>query len=831
MTGTVGAPAIEAPAADAAPSRVDRVGRWIRSHPGMVALLVAPFVLFALPTVAGRAFIDGDNFLQNFPLRTLVGRDLLHGTLPLWNPYLFSGTPLLGGFNAGAAYPATWLMAILPLPAAWSINLALVYDVTLAGTYLFLRRQPLGSTAATFGAATFAFAGYMSAQIVHIDLVEGAAWLPWMLLAVHELTATGQEPPAAGSRTTRLGWAALLALASGLLALSGGVEAMLDGGLLLFVYWAARFIGSGRLHAARRCALPPAILPVIVGFVGGLALGAAQWLPGLAFQVSSQRSFANYNYFSTGSLPWRLATLVVSPFVLGNNQEQPSYYIGPYNFPEVTSYVGILALIAACTLLVRRWRKRTEARSWWVWYVVLAIGIVSALGAQTPFGHLLFLIPFVKDERLLNRNILLVDFSLAMLFAWWVHLLLADAAEKGRSPRTPLRTRWRPGGRAELVATCAPFAVALVLCAWAWFGGSLLERALGAQFVPSSATRIAVAGIMTGGLVIAASATWIVLHAERFAARELRRLLAVVLTVDLIGFNLWVLRPPVSLTLARAQGSMASAFTHLVGDGRFLIYDPDQFEGEQLRELGQTDLNVFNSLPSGQGYAALTDGDYYDATGAHYQEDLAPVSLAGTTWDDLNVSTLLSLPGYFMTPEGSVPAGSPVSFPVAPSVYNDAPEAKTGAVTLATGHSHLWYFGSLLTLTSWSFDVPTGAADGLEVGLVTSGGSVSWLPRAVARIGRSGVVTVSSAGRVRAAGVVVANRDPGTVVVSIPTARTTETGAVSLDGPLQYGVDGIHWVYAGAFGSFGIFRNTAARLGVGGYADPGRKRSRGPTGG
>ena len=115
MTGTVGAPAIEAPAADTArgPRRASRPLDPIASRHGGAARRT----LRALraPTVAGHAFLDGDNFLQNFPLRALVGRDLLHGTLPLWNPYLFSGTPLLGGFNAGAAYPATWLMAILPL--------------------------------------------------------------------------------------------------------------------------------------------------------------------------------------------------------------------------------------------------------------------------------------------------------------------------------------------------------------------------------------------------------------------------------------------------------------------------------------------------------------------------------------------------------------------------------------------------------------------------------------------------------------------------------------------------------------------------------------------
>ena len=161
MTGTVGAPPIEPLDLDTGAGLLARSTAWVRAHPGLVVMLIAPFVLFAAPTVAGKAFLDGDNFLQNFPLRALVGRDLAHGTLPLWNPYLYSGTPLLGGFNAGAVYPTTWLMAVLPLPAAWAVNLAVAYDVALLGTYLFLRRLSIGSTAATFGATTFAFAGYI----------------------------------------------------------------------------------------------------------------------------------------------------------------------------------------------------------------------------------------------------------------------------------------------------------------------------------------------------------------------------------------------------------------------------------------------------------------------------------------------------------------------------------------------------------------------------------------------------------------------------------------------------------------------------------------------
>ena len=58
--------------------------------------------------------------------------------------------------------------------------------------------------------------------------------------------------------------------------------------------------------------------------------------------------------------------------------------------------------------------------------MILAVGLLSALGSQTPFGRLLYLIPGVSSERLLNRNLLLVDFSLAVLLAWWIHLLLAE---------------------------------------------------------------------------------------------------------------------------------------------------------------------------------------------------------------------------------------------------------------------------------------------------------------------------------------------------------------------------------------------------------------------
>ena len=156
-------------------------------------------------------------------------------------------------------------------------------------------------------------------------------------------------------------------------------------------------------------------------------------------------------------MPARLVTLVVSPFVLGTNQTQPGYYAGPYNFPEVTSYMGILALIATCSCFLRRWRTRPEARHWWVWYVVAVVGLLSALGGQTPFGRICCTWSRGSTaERLLNRNLLLVDCAMAVLLGLVAPSPVHGTGAAGPRVQPGRPERWRPGRRAELIVTCAP---------------------------------------------------------------------------------------------------------------------------------------------------------------------------------------------------------------------------------------------------------------------------------------------------------------------------------------------------------------------------------------
>jgi hypothetical protein len=796
--------------------------------------LVVPVVVFGAPQLFGGTYLAGDNLIQNLPMRALVGTDIDHGVWPLWNPYLFAGTPLLGGFNAGAAYPATWLTAVLPLFTAWTVTLIVAYDLALVGMYVFLRRQLVSVTAATFGAVTYAFAGYMTGQLVHIDLIEGAAWLPWILASVHALTGGVHRQPEGGRparRRTRR-WAMVLALSFGMSLLSGNAEGIIDSAVLVAIYLVGRLVTTGLLKRAALRALAVSLTGLVCGLVGGAALGAAQWLPGLVFLSQSQRAVTSYTYFTSGSLDVHLLVLLASPFVLGTSQIVPSTYTGIYNFPEITSYMGVLALIAACSLFLKRRRSQPGSRHWWIWYVILAVGVLSALGNQTPFSHLMYAVPGIRNERLLNRNILLIDCSLAVLLGRWVHVLLADRAD--RPPvLTTLRSRWHQS-RSEVVTTCIPVAVMALVCILLWLDGPQLERWLLIQIPVNSFHRVKVALLVTAQVAVAGWATWTVLVERRFTARRLTGLLAAVLVTDLVLFNVFVVLPPISEGAARAKGPSAAALQSLTGDGRFIIYDPDELNGAELLALGQTDLNIYRRLPSAQGYTALTDNNYYQATGTHYQEDLDPETLAGTTWDGLNVTTLLSLPGYFVTPvppvAGSKAPARSVPFPGDVSTYRLTPDPVPDRFPLAPGASRRWYFGAVLTLRSWSLPVITGSASSLRVGVVTPTGGLQWLPPADASVvgyGKVDVVRVAMPAPVRAGGIVVGTAAPGTAVVGTPEAVTEQAGAVALDGRMQFGVTAPHWRFTGMLGSFGVFRNADpegwARLaGVrGGAAPPG----------
>jgi hypothetical protein len=306
-------------------------------------MVIVPLVLFGVPALFGHPALAQDNLIQNFPLRVLTGQQIRSGHLPLLNPLADSGTPLLGGMNAGSFYPLTMLFVILPALLAWVLNLVAVYASAALGIFALLRWHGVRTFSALTASLVFAYTGAMMGQLVHLGVVQGFSLMPWMILALSSMARAvmrgGRDAnwrdAARAMVPSALGVSALWALAC----LSGEPRAIAELELVSLVV-------VGSLLVVRSALQPSSWKSRAVYFVGflassawGVLIGLSQLLPGWKFITQSQRASISYSFFGAGSLPVRWTTMLFDQTILGGNGvlHQPSFFSN-YNLPEVTGY-------------------------------------------------------------------------------------------------------------------------------------------------------------------------------------------------------------------------------------------------------------------------------------------------------------------------------------------------------------------------------------------------------------------------------------------------------------------------------------------------------------
>lgn len=763
----------------------------------LVVLVVLPVLVFGVPAALGHPVVPGDDLIQNEPLRALVGRQVRHGHLPVLDPYIWSGAPLLGGWNAGAAYPPTLLFAFLPVTLAWALNQVLVGWVAGLGTHVFLRHSGLRTMPAFLGALTFSLGGAMVGQVPHFGLVAGMSWTPLMLLALLHLSRPASVP-------SRLGWSALLAGGAGLCVLAGEPRAI-DTALVVVAWYAVwRAVRLGRRAG-------PFLAWVGAAALVGIALGGLQWLPGVAAVHASQRSAVTYNLFNAGSLTPRWLLLLLVPTVLGGSGSFGTPpFLASYNLTEVTGYAGLLPLAAAFALAARlRWRRPLP--EWAIWLVVALSGVVLALGGTTPAWHLLIHLPLYGGQRLQSRNVLVADFALAVLLAYWLDDWLAAEARPAERVAAVLR------GAAPALVPLVGAAVTVVL-GLTWGPGFL--RWLGVAGGPA-ANAPKLAPVLVPFLVLAVAAVILVTLGRRLPLRRRTALVVAFVTLDLLAFAATsVVEVAGNLGASPGPGNARTYLPTVPGPtrsiaslhlpGRFAVFDPDLHHGTALNELGVPDLNVLDGTYSMQGYSSIVDGTYAAATGSHQpsgagQDVLSVAAIANGTLDQLETSTLFTLPRYLVRlPSWGEPSAAGAGTDV-------------GAERVGAGATRTWYFGEPLDVASVQVAAdpaggPPVGTTSFRVGLVGATGSVTWL----APQGASGRPLVTGPDRPRTAVGVVVAAGTGVGALAVQPPRVTEPNGqvVVADGPLQAALVPPHWTFVGNDGPFALFRDHRARPAV-----------------
>ena len=807
-------PAIEAPE----PPDRGAASERDRGTLAAIAILVAiPAIFFtAADLFGGHLLLSGDNLLQNYPLRVLVGNDLRHGILPYWDPFVWSGTPLLAGLNASAFYPATLLFAILPFHAAWVIGEVLVYSSVGVGTLLLFRSCGLSVRASFLGAFSFTFAGAVLSQTsVHMDMGDGFASLPWAVLAVRKL---GDDP--------RWRWALLFGAAFALTILAGSPEALLDTAALCATFAILRRSagrGTWRSYASR------------LGAGAALAIGASAflWIPALHFISTSQRQAEGVAFASSFSFPTHSGILGVIPYVDGGYSlfSQPAYF-AQSNLAEVSFYVGMLPVIAALTLLTRRWRSRVPRGELRCWYGVMLVGAILAVGPGTPLEHILYHVPYLGSQRNAARNIVDVDLAACALLAWWV-----DAGSKARSDSRNGDTR-----RTELVMAFVPALIVGVTAALFLEWPETLWRWLRAEPPPPSGAVGSGAAIALAA-ALAVVAGFVAVLRWRSAGKTWVRWVTAFVVVDVglfaIGSGYAFAQQAPETPHSGPLSALVKA--NLSPGGRYGVFDPDLFDTTSGAEA-QPDVGILDGLPSLSGYGSLVDADYSNVTQTQIREYIAPKPLGAGQFRSLGLQVLVTLPQSFLVATAARPAPGrktkvlrqyPGSDPDLPGGNSQPPEPPllvfspaAGRAEIATGGSSGWWFGRTLSVRDMVVELGRPSEGQLvRVGTVSGSGYVTW---GAARSLAPGASTAEfDLGNATAAGTEVQVLS-GPALHSVQVGVTTGAGRnYLLAGPLADEVEPGQWTQAGTASDFTVFRSVdppqAAWLqpaGSGGSASP-----------
>lgn len=384
---------------------------------GLIAVFFYPFILFGeipIPadTIVGmyhpwrdvvwnnlvsgvpfKNYLITDPVRQQYVWRKLAIDEFKKGQLPLWNPYSFSGTPLLANFQTAAFYPFNLLFFILPFNLAWGILIAL--QPLLGGTfmYLYLRQIRITRFSCLLGALAFAFSGFSIAWLEWNTIGHVILWLPLMLICVEKLF-----------QSKSIIWSLIFIFSLVSSFFAGHLQVFFYSLLVTTAYISAKVITlkHNRLKA---------ILLFVICYLSFVIITSIQWLPTLKFISLSARDIDQGSFLKAGwFIPWQNLVQFMAPDFFGN--PATGNYWGIWNYAEFVGYIGVIPLIFALYALFFRFDKKVLFFGFFVF-----LGLIFAL--PTPIAKIPYLlnIPLLSSSQP-TRLIFIVNFAMTVLAAF-----------------------------------------------------------------------------------------------------------------------------------------------------------------------------------------------------------------------------------------------------------------------------------------------------------------------------------------------------------------------------------------------------------------------------
>jgi hypothetical protein len=336
-----------------------------------------------------------DVIQEIYPWKTLVINELKHGRLPLWNPYSFSGTPLLANYQSQVLSPLILLYVALPQVTAWTI--ILILQPLLGGLFLYLYMKKIGRSdaAAIFAAIAWNFSGFASVWMEFTTVWHTILWLPFFLYLFEDAIALK-------NMTMRH-----------ILGLSLGVYCSLTAGhpqdfintmLYTGIYLLCRICAADGTPKEKFLSLLRMGWPVIIG----VGLGSTQIIPTVElFRLSTRVSHDLTHILGTMLFQWWQTPMLVVQDFFGNPATK-TYMIAD-------TYVGKTAAIGAAGTTLAIIALFTK-KSWHKQFFTGSALVIILLSINSPLTALFYRYPIpLLSTGTPTRNLFILSFALSVL--------------------------------------------------------------------------------------------------------------------------------------------------------------------------------------------------------------------------------------------------------------------------------------------------------------------------------------------------------------------------------------------------------------------------------
>ena len=501
---------------------------------------------------------------QFFIMRHLATEALREGRIPLWDRWIYAGTPFLANFQPAVFYPPNLALSFSGLGTADQMTAGTVlhFFIAASGAYVLVRLFGVGLVASLLSAIAFAFGPILVVRTGITTMPATGCWLPWALAMTRLWFARGQA-------RWWVGMVSALAMST----LAGHFQIFVLTGYAWIFFGLAEGILRRRKLDRRRWAGW-----VLAGSIA-LLVGSVHLLPTAEFVPISQEADNSRDELISGTMhPWVLAKAIV-PDLLGNPRDMQVVRSGRdgirisggsaahhlqvgngFYFQTDHStilYVGILPLLLAAIVLCNPGDHRREA---FYALVLAAAGILFCF--PTPVLELGRFLPGMGFSRP-DRATFLYGVGMAILASLGAQRLASSEGPGGKRIANVL----------AVVVGCAALVVAIV---FAVFGDRLLPepiaRMLGSEYLARAA--------WTAVLVIAASTAVVILRAwGRIGPTTFLIACALVLAMD-IGWNsgrLNILQPKESIFRDPEPGKSIAylqSMQRTIGPYRIMRYEP-----------------------------------------------------------------------------------------------------------------------------------------------------------------------------------------------------------------------------------------------------------------